>query len=83
MKDSPVLLLYYKPTCPYCKKVLDFISDKNLSVPLKNIKEDPSARDELLHLGEKIQVPCLFIDGKAMYESDEIIQWLQSEYIGS
>ena len=26
--------------------------------------------------GGKVQVPCLFIDGKAMYESDDIIAYL-------
>lgn len=79
-KYSPVLLLYYKPSCPFCRKVLDFLSKRNKTVPLKDISKEEGARDELQHLGGKVQVPCLFIDGKALYESDEIIDWLKKYY---
>ena len=77
-ENASELLLYYKPTCPYCKKVLDFIDEHSLKVPLKNMTTTNDAKDELEHLGGKSQVPCLFIDGKALYESDEIIAWLKS-----
>ena len=33
--------------------------------------------DELVRVGGKMQVPCLFIDGNPMYESLDIIQWLK------
>jgi len=45
---------------------------------MKNITEDPKAKEELLHLGGKVQVPCLFIDGTPLYESDDIIDYLKS-----
>ncbi len=79
-EDTPVLLLYYKPTCSFCQKVLKFLDEIGRTVPLKDISREPDARDELQHLGGKVQVPCLFIDGKALYESDEIIDWLKSNY---
>ena len=62
--------------CPYCQKVLHFMEKKNISVGLKDISKNPEVREELMTLGGKTQVPCLSIDGKAMYESDDIIQWL-------
>jgi glutaredoxin len=71
-----ITLLYYKPSCPFCKKVLSHLDTLGLSIPLKNIAEDPKVREELLHLGGKAQVPCLFIDGKPLYESDDIIDWI-------
>ncbi|MCB1117801.1 MAG: glutaredoxin [Chlamydiia bacterium] len=77
-ENTPELLLYYKTTCPYCRKVLDFIDEQSIAVPLKDINATSDAKDELEHLGGKSQVPCLFIDGKALYESDEIIAWLKS-----
>ncbi|WP_194847134.1 glutaredoxin family protein [Candidatus Neptunochlamydia vexilliferae] len=73
-----ILTLYYKPSCPYCKKVLKFLKKNEREIPLKNIDEDPKAEEELLHLGGKVQVPCLFIDGKPLYESKEIIDWLSN-----
>jgi glutaredoxin len=37
---------------------------------------DPQNAATLLQVGGKNQVPCLFIDGAPMYESDDIIAWL-------
>ncbi len=78
MENASELILYYKPTCPFCRKVLDFIDKHSIVVPLKNITKSKEAKDELEHLGGKSQVPCLFIDGKALYESDEIVSWLKT-----
>ncbi len=71
------LTLYYKDTCPYCQKVLRFMQQNNISLPLKSTQSDPNNRQELLKIGGKTQVPCLVIDGTALYESDDIIQWLK------
>ena len=70
--------LYYYPTCPYCIKVLSFMKKNNLAIPLKNIHEDPRYGHELIKIGGSRQVPCLVIDGKALYESDDIIAWLNN-----
>ncbi|HHU92987.1 MAG TPA: glutaredoxin [Halanaerobiaceae bacterium] len=77
------LILYYFPQCPYCKKVLNFIEKNNLnnSFILKNIREDPEARKELISIGGKEQVPCLFIDGNPLYESADIINWLEENLL--
>ena len=37
---TPQFTLYYKPTCPYCIKVLHFLEQNDISVPLKNINEN-------------------------------------------
>ena len=71
------LILYYKPTCPYCQKVLTFMESAGITLPLKNIAESINVREELIKIGGKPQVPCLVINGKAMYESDDIITWLK------
>ena len=75
----PILLLYYTPTCPFCKKVLDYLQDIDKEIPLKNIESDMEGTEELLHLGGKTQVPCLFIDGKPLYESNVIIDWIREK----
>jgi len=69
------LQLYYRPTCPFCRRVLDYMDKKKISLDLKDIMEKAN-QDRLIKVGGKSQVPCLFINGKAMYESDDIIQWL-------
>ena len=71
------LTLYYKPTCPYCHKVLSFMENAGIHLSLKNILESPEAREELTAKGGKSQVPALEIDGKIMYESEDIIAYLK------
>ena len=71
------LELFMKPTCPYCIKVMNFISENNITIPLRDIVADESAAETLLTVGGKRQVPCLFIDGKPLYESGDIIEWLR------
>lgn len=49
----------------------------NIKVEMANIHEDPKNRGELIRLGGKEQVPMLLIDGKPLYESDDIIRWFK------
>ena len=71
------LTLYHFVGCPYCQRVRDFLAKENISVPMKDIHENPAVRDELIKIGGKGQVPCLVIDGKAIYESSDIIEWFK------
>jgi glutathione S-transferase len=70
------LILYYSPNCSSCNKVLHFLNDRKITVSLKNITLDTQSKEELLHIGGKVQVPCLFIDGTPLYDSQDIIDWL-------
>ena len=71
------LTLYVGTTCPFCKKVESFMEEKGIdSVEIKNIDEDKEAREYLIEKGGKKQVPCLFIGEKALYESLDIIKYL-------
>lgn len=70
------LTLYHKSTCPFCIKVLHYMDKNDIMMPMKNVSDIDNYK-ELLKIGGKAQVPCLVIDGKALYESDDIIQWLE------
>lgn len=74
--SSHELVLYMKPTCPFCVKVLSFMDRRGISMPLRDISADAEAAATLVEVGGKRQVPCLFIDGKPLYESSDIIDWL-------
>ena len=76
---SNQLLLYYKNSCSFCHKVLDYLEAKGREVPKKDISLDYDAAMALVEVGGKRQVPCLVIDGKALYESDDIIAWFESQ----
>lgn len=73
MKD---IVLYIKASCPFCKKVMHALDQIGKSVPTKDISENDQLRNELIQIGGKKQVPCIVIEGKAKYESSDIIKWL-------
>lgn len=73
----PQLNLYYLETCPYCRKVLYYMDESGIKLGMKNASANPELRAELSEKGGRSQFPALEIDGKIMYESDDIIAWLK------
>lgn len=72
------LELYKFDSCPYCRRVLNYIeASGRRDIELHDIRKCEEDRQRLIRDGGKEQVPCLFIDGSPMYESLDIIQWLQ------
>ncbi len=67
-------------TCPYCQKVLRFMSENGILIDMYATTEQVN-RDYLLKQGGKNQVPCLFIGEQALYESDDIIAYLRGQFI--
>lgn len=73
------LELFMFDTCPYCKMVeREIKTEGRTDVEFHNIYKDPESLDRLVKVGGKEQCPCLFIDGKPMYESSDILKWLRA-----
>ena len=75
------LTLYVMTGCPYCIKVKRFLADNGVTIPERNISTDAEAEQTLIVVGGKRQGPCLFIDGKPLYESNDIIAWAQENLL--
>lgn len=76
----PDLVLYKKDPCPFCQRVMRWIDaewPKDAPIAYRDIVMDPAAAEELVRVGGKRQVPCLFVDGRPMYESSDIIAYLK------
>ncbi|MEX0931054.1 MAG: glutathione S-transferase N-terminal domain-containing protein [Candidatus Paceibacterota bacterium] len=76
-----MLNLYYKPTCPFSKRVLAEAELLGIPLHLKDIKADEVLREELIQKGGKKQTPFLEdtdTDIK-MYESGDIIEYLLAQ----
>lgn len=74
-------VLYFKPTCPFCKKVRAFIEANEIAgIEERDIKKDPANEAYLIEKGGKDMVPCLFIDGNPLYESEDIIDYLDQTF---
>ena len=72
------LELYKMDTCPFCRKVIRAIEEMGRDdIEMHDINRSMEDRERLVRDGGKLQVPCLFIDGQPMYESDDIIEWLR------
>ena len=79
------LALYQFKTCPFCVKVRREMRRLSLNIDLRDAQNDAKNRADLVAGGGKPVVPCLKItgaDGKAewMYESAQIIQYLQTRF---
>jgi glutathione S-transferase len=79
-----MLTLYYKPTCPFCRRVLAVVDRIQAQVDLKDVTED-AMMAELVALGGKETVPYLVdaAQGVSLYESDDIVLHLQKHYGGA
>ena len=72
------LELYKKDSCPYCQRVMRYIDSTGRDdIACRDIVLSPEADETLVRVGGKRQVPCLFIDGEPLYESMDIIRWLE------
>ena len=72
--------LYQFPECPFCQLVLRELDKLDVEMPTKNTRTDSEARQELIELTGKTQVPCLVINGEPLLESSDIVDYLRQEY---
>lgn len=80
-----MLTLYFKPTCPFCQRVIQMAENLNVKLEMKDITEDEAALAELIEKGGENQVPFLVDSekGASMYESNDIIEYIRDNYSGS
>ncbi|MBQ3311419.1 glutathione S-transferase N-terminal domain-containing protein [bacterium] len=74
-----MLNIFILPTCPYCKRVIEYLESTNLKYELLDINNQQNY-DSMMKLGGKRQVPLLFDNEKniVMYESNDIIEYLKT-----
>lgn len=71
--------LFILETCPYCRKVTDYLSETEIDYRKLDIKNPDNAL-RLLTLGAKEQVPFLYNEetNDKLYESEDIIKYLKN-----
>ena len=75
--------LYYFPSCPFCVKVLDVITELGLNeIELRHIHEQPQHAEDLRAATGRTTVPCLRTEGPTgdrwLHESDDIVDFLRN-----
>lgn len=81
MRSTDNLELYYRNFCGYSRKVLDYMEEHGITMVTHCLQTEKGSEQRLVELGGKAQVPCLIIDGKALYESDDIIAYLAENVV--
>lgn len=78
-----MLVLFQKEACPYCAKVRKFMSENNISFVSQASETGSPSRQLLKKIGGQDMVPFLMDTDKgvAMYESGDIIAYLQENYL--
>lgn len=82
-----MIQLFYDRGCPFCQIVLRYLEQQQIPFESKEIQlwADSPTKRELVELGGKPQVPFL-VDpeqGTKMYESRDILDYLQRHHTGS
>jgi glutathione S-transferase len=77
-----MLELYQFEGCPYCKKVREKLSELNLDYLCRNVRIGTAKRQIIVTIGGIDQVPFLvdYDNDIKMYESDKIVEYLQTNY---
>lgn len=71
--------LYILESCPYCRKVMNFLDEKGVQYTKIDIKNKAN-EEALIKIGGKRQVPFLIDTDRniQMYESADIIEYLKT-----
>ena len=84
-EQTQTLVMYQFLTCPFCIKTRRAIRRLALNIETRDALGHAPSRQQLLEGGGQIKVPCLRItdaEGRHewMYESSDIIRYLQKHY---
>jgi glutaredoxin 2 len=71
------LVLYKYDSCPFCARVMRVVEDVGVDVEMRDVLRNRKFKTELIERTRRGMVPCLFIDDVALFESRDIVAWLQ------
>jgi glutaredoxin 2 len=74
-----MLTIYIKTGCAFCAKVICALEVNSVAYEEKNVA-DPAVTEELIALGGKKQMPYMVDGDVRMYESDDIVAYIEKTY---
>jgi glutaredoxin 3 len=60
------LVIYSTPTCPYCKRAKEYLSQKGISYTEHNVAADRDAAREMVKKSGQLGVPVIIINNKVI-----------------
>lgn len=58
--------VYSTPTCPWCKRVKEFLGEKNIEFEDINVASNKEAAQEMMKKSGQMGVPVIDVDGQIM-----------------
>lgn len=70
--------VYSTPTCPWCIRVKQFLSDNNIVFENLDVSSNRQAADEMVKISGQMGVPVLDIEGEIIvgFDKEKIISTL-------
>jgi glutaredoxin-like YruB-family protein len=72
MADKKVVI-YSTPTCPYCKRAKDYLSQKGISYTDINVAQDKEKAKEMIDKSGQMGVPVIIIDDEIMVGFNQVL----------
>lgn len=76
-------ILYVKTGCPWCREVIDFLSEHGIGYREQNVSSDPRALEEMRRKSGQTRAPTLDWNGKILadFGVDELVPFLRQQNV--
>lgn len=71
MADKKVII-YSTPTCPYCKRVKDYLTQKGIPYTDYDVAADREKAKEMIQKSKQMGVPVIIIDGEIVVGFNQV-----------
>ncbi len=68
---APEVKVYTTPTCPWCRRVKQFLDDNKITYQSFDVANDKEARAEMVKKSKQLAVPVIDIEGEIIVGFDE------------
>ena len=68
---SSGITIYSTPTCPWCHKVKQYLTENGISFTDVNVADDAAKAEEMVRKSEQMGVPVIEIDGEIIVGYDK------------
>ena len=65
------VLVYSTPTCPYCVRLKQYLTEKNIAFEEFDVGTDQAKAEEMIKKSGQMGVPVIDIDGKIVVGFDK------------
>jgi glutaredoxin 3 len=71
MADKKVVI-YSTPTCPYCKRAKDYLTQKGIPYTEYDVAADREKAKEMIQKSKQMGVPVIIVDGEIVVGFNQV-----------